>query len=174
MATFRQKRRLARGILALLFVGVIGFLVGPTVIAAYSVPNVEGYLKAAPPGAYTPLSWDGLSKGKWPNNSSPTVPGDIGACDGTLVFVKGFALPLHQAGEADTLFVAKYPRGCYFCNPPGIADVVIVKIAGSRKVPLLDRPVSAYGRLHVAAGSDDDEGLYTITDAVLVINRGLL
>jgi hypothetical protein len=158
-------------ILAILLAG-IGFALGPTIIEAYSVPHVQGYANEAPQGQFASLDWGLMAKGDWPQDSKPVMPEAVLALHGQPVTIKGFALPLHEAGEAETLFLAKYPRGCYFCNPPGIADVVVVKVAGERKVPLLNRPVCVYGTFHAATGSDDDEGLYTIADATLVIKRG--
>lgn len=171
-ATWQQRRRRTMLIVLAIILIAIGFAVGPTVIDAYSVPHVQGYATAAPPGSYRPLDWDLLAQGDWARDSQPVMPESLRALDEKPVTLKGFALPLHDAGEADTLFLAKYPRGCYFCNPPGIAEIVIVKVADRKKVPLLNRPVCVYGTFQAATGSDDDEGLYTVTDAVLVIKRG--
>ena len=168
----QQQRRLTMFfILAIVLTG-LGFAIGPTVIEAYSVPHVQGYATEVPHGQFASLDWGLLAKVDWPRDSKPVMPEPVRALHGQPVTIKGFALPLHEAGEAETLFLAKYPCGCYFCNPPGIADVVVVKVTGGRKVPLLNRPVCVYGTFHAATGSEDDEGLYAITDAVLVIKRG--
>ena len=174
MATSRrqQRRRWTMFFILVILLGGIGITVGPTFIEAYSVPHVQGYATKAPAGHFTSVDWNLLAQGDWPRNSKPVMPDRLRVLDGQSVTIKGFALPLHEAGEAETLFLAKYPRGCYFCNPPGIADVVVVKVAGKRKVPLLNRPICVYGTFQAAKGSDDDEGLYAVTDAELVIKRG--
>ncbi|MHB9129661.1 MAG: DUF3299 domain-containing protein [Armatimonadota bacterium] len=170
--TWQQRRRRTMLLVLAVILGVIGFAMGPMLIEAYSVPHVQGYATDAPPGHFAPLDWDLLAQGDWSRDSVPVVPQRLRTLDNTPVMIKGFALPLHEAGEADTLFLAKYPRGCYFCNPPGIAEIAIVKVAGGKKVPLLNRPICVYGTFQAATGSEDDEGLYTISDAVLVIKRG--
>lgn|GEM_PF-1570858 len=173
MAKYRQKRRRWTLFLILaIFFGGLAFAVTPIIIQAYSVPHMRGYASEAPGGQFASLDWDLLVKGEWPRDGKPAMPEPVRSLDGKPVTIKGFALPLHEAGEAETLFLAKYPRGCYFCNPPGMADVVVVKVAGGRKVPLLNRPICAYGTFHAATGSEDDEGLYVVTDATLLIKRG--
>jgi len=171
-ATWQQRRRRTMLLVLAVILIAIGFAVGPTVIEAYSVPHVQGYDTAAPQGNFSPLDWDLLAQGDWPRDSQPIMPEQLRTLDEKPVMLKGFALPLHDIGEASTLFVAKFPRGCYFCNPPSIAEIVVVKVADGKKVPLLNRPICVYGTFHAATGSDDDEGLYTVTGAILVIKRG--
>ena len=88
---------------------------------------------------------------------------------GKLATVRGFLLPLHP-GKAPEFFVAPKPRGCYFCYPPGISEVVKVNMSHDRKVDITDRPVEVYGKLRLAKDSTyREECLYYMDDAELVV-----
>jgi hypothetical protein len=118
--------------------------------------------------AYLPLPWEQLHQGRWETNQPPAMPTAIAALSGRPVAISGYLLPLHGAEEAADLFLAQRPGGCFFCNPPGIADVVLVHVARGKKIPLVSNPVCVYGRFHAATKGGNDESLYEIHDATVV------
>ncbi|MHB9131598.1 MAG: DUF3299 domain-containing protein [Armatimonadota bacterium] len=138
---------------------------GPWVKQYLTVP--EGYLSQPPADKYIPLNWDVLTQGDWPQEGDPKVPQDLRTLDGKQVSVRGFILPLDDPGQSFQMFIAPKPRGCYFCFPPGVSEVVLVTTAGDKKLPLTNRPVTAYGTFRVANGSKRDRSLYTIENAVM-------
>ena len=168
MALSTRQRKQRRDTL----IGVIGVLVLlgiPLIIAVVHelVPDLPGYVKQAPAGIFTELDWHHMLRATWPPHSNPLVPDDIKAQEGKMVMVHGFMLPLHVPGVSSEFFVAQKPRGCYFCNPPGVAEVVKVHVAGDKQMEPTDWPVKVYGKFH-AASSAKDEMMYTIDDAVLM------
>ncbi len=169
----RARRRMTRlkvlalcGLLALAF----GRTLLQTVLAA-SRPLPPGYTDQVPPGEHAVLKWNELRQGKWERGQKPSIAPAIAALDGKRATARGFMLPLHEPGEASQFFLAPQPGGCYFCNPPGVADIVMFKTAGGMKTTVTQLPVNIYGTFHVATGAADDESLYVIEDAVLVVKR---
>jgi hypothetical protein len=134
-------------------------------------PDLPGYALKAPSGEYTNLDWKMLQQGKWPYGKTPVINKQIIALSGKKVCLKGFMLPLHDAGPSSQFFIAEQPRGCYFCNPPGIAEVAQINIANNKQINITDWPVCAYGILKVAAGKPDDKMMYTIDDVVVTAQR---
>jgi hypothetical protein len=136
-----------------------------TVPARAAPPAGDGGAETAASAEPGELNWDELMAGRWESGKQPLVPDSIARLDGQQVRLRGFAIPLHDAAESTCLFVAQMPRGCYFCQPPGIAEVVVVEIAGGRKMPLRDKPLRVRGVLRLGSGKDDDAALYTIVEA---------
>lgn len=134
-------------------------------------PKLSGYTKHAPVGKYSYIDWKTLQQGRWEYGGKPVVKSEIVEMSDTFVHVKGFMLPFHEAGPSSQFFIAGKPRGCYFCNPPGVAEIVGVNVANGQKLNLTDWPVSVYGTLKVATGKPDDKMLYIIDDAVVVAER---
>lgn len=139
--------------------------------------------RAAPPTTTTPpattgttaseavLRWEDLRRGTWERGSQPQIPGEVRRLEGRRVSLTGFVLPLHSATAASELFLAGNPGGCYFCSPPGIADVVMVKTAGGTPVALQPYPAVVRGRLTLARGSGCDTALYTLLEAEVTFCR---
>ena len=167
--TLKQRRRRDSIIGLTLTAIIIGVFVVPAVLKAVVAPRIPGYLTHAPAGSYTELDWKLLSKGYWPNDDKPNIPADIKALDGKMVSVHACMIPFHSDFASSQWYLAEKPRMCYFCSPPGIAEVVEVHIANNNKLQLTDWPVRAYGRLKVATGAEKNASLYTLENAVLVI-----
>jgi hypothetical protein len=134
-------------------------------------PTLPGYAKSAPAGQFTDIEWKILQQGRWKYGEKPVLIHQIVSLSGKPVHLKGFMLPFHEAGQSSQFFIAEKPRGCYFCNPPGEAEVVQVNIAGNKQLDLTDWPVSVYGILKVAEGKADDKILYLIDDVVIMAER---
>lgn len=168
MAIDRHTRRMRSLIIGLIVVVLIGAAAGPQLLAFVTAPKLSGYLQAAPDRPATSLDWEALHQATWanPGVSAPHIPASVVALDGKPVTLKGYLLPLHETGDSSQFFIAAKPRGCYFCNPPGVAEVTEIDIADGRAIAFTDFPVTVYGTLHVATGAKDAM-LYRISDASL-------
>jgi len=156
--------------IGLVFTAVLlGVFVVPAVLKAVVAPKLPGFATKAPAGAYTDLDWKILTKGDVTTDDKPLIPAPIKALNGKLVSVRASMIPFHSDTTSSRWYLAEKPRMCYFCSPPGIAEVVEVDVAGGKQVPITDWSVRAYGKLKVATGKRG-EALYTIEDAVLVIS----
>jgi len=161
----RQRRDATLGIIGVLVLA--GIFLGPALLHELIVPDMPGYVKKAPAGVFTAIDWRNMLKATWPSNGHPIVPDVVKAQEGKMVMVHGFMLPLHKPGVSSEFFVAQKPRGCYFCNPPGVSEVVKVHIAGDKQIAPTDWPVKAFGKFHSASSAQDDV-MYTIDDATLM------
>jgi hypothetical protein len=132
-------------------------------------PTPPGYAAVAPPGEWAELPWPALFRGKWEQGQKPTVSDDLKPLAGKPARVRGFLLPLHEAAEGAQFFMAKSPGGCYFCNPPGVNEVVMINVKGGQKLPQTNLPVTAFGTFQHATGKPDDQSLYVMDNAVLAV-----
>lgn len=160
----RLGKRIGLPILAIFITAKVGLM-------TLSAPDLPGYVKQAPSGQYDNLDWGFLSMGKWAAGKPPWCPDFVTVEKDKPVKLRGFITPLHTPGESSVFFVTSQPRGCYFCNPPGMADVVMVKIAGGRKLAQTTNPIVVYGTFRLATGKKTDESLYAIENAQIVIEK---
>ena len=167
----RKRRKKTVGlIIGALVLVMFGKSLAQTIVYS-GKPPPEGYSATPPPEDYTEVKWDDLKQGKWNQKSKPHVVDTVAALDGRRVHVKGFLLPLHTAGAASEFFIASSPGGCYFCNPPGVADVVMARTKDDQKMEATQLPVDVYGTLKLATGAPDDQALYLIEHGVFVVRR---
>jgi hypothetical protein len=168
-----RRRRRKNLTWALVLGGVLAFALGPTLWQTVIVASrpLPGYAAAAPAGEYVELKWGDLRRGKWEPGSKPTVAKTIADNGGKRTKVRGFMLPLHTPGASSEFFLAPSPGGCYFCSPPGVAEIVMLKTHGGAKADVTQLPVEAYGTLRVATGAATDQALYVVEDAVLTAIR---
>ncbi len=166
-----QQRKMATSIGLIVVLGIVALAIGKDVLAYLEGPKLPGYVATAPAGVYAALDWTALHQGQWPAGGKPVIPAPVVALTGKAVCLKGFLLPLHQGADSTQFYLAEKPRGCFFCNPPGIADVVELNTLHGARLPVTDWPVTVYGTLHPATGAASDQTLYTIDDAVLHAGR---
>jgi hypothetical protein len=164
--TVQQRRKRDILIVAVAVVLLLGAAVGRSVFQSLFEPLPPGYLTAAPAGDFAKLEWDLLLQGQMPFDGDLWVPEAIKTLHGKPVSVRGFLLPLHKPGASSEFFIAPKPRGCYYCNPPGVSEVVQVNIANGDKLQITGHPITAYGTFSVAQ-TTSDAVLYTINDAKL-------
>ena len=171
MALSREEKK-ARKRTLLIIVGVVVLFVAmqsKSLVQAIVAPSPPGYDKTKPAGDYTPLDWDTLQKGAWTYGSKPRLAEGMAALEGKPVTVRGYMLPLHSAAVGGQWFFASKPRGCYFCNPPGISDVIEINMPKSKEIEPSTWQVDVYGTFHMAQGKPSDALLYWIDDAVVVV-----
>jgi hypothetical protein len=168
MATSRPRKRSA---LLLVLPILLLIIFGKPLLSALVPPDLPGYAKTPPTGDYAALSWPLIQQGKWQYGKPSTVDASLRQLEGREVNLSGYLLPLHTPGVSSQFFIAERPRGCYFCNPPGVAEVVQINIAGGRQLQPTDRAVQVYGIFKVASGAPTDSVLYTINDAALMMAR---
>ncbi|HEX2949944.1 MAG TPA: DUF3299 domain-containing protein [Armatimonadota bacterium] len=168
----QQQRRNKHITFGAVIVILIAFAANP-IWQAISGPKVPGYLKKAPAGHYTLVNWHNVQRGQWEYGKKPIVPQDVAKLQGKRVCIQGYLLPLHNPGVSSQFFIAPKPRGCYYCNPPGVSEVVQINIKDGKQLspPDWNWPVKAYGVFHVATGATNDQVLYALNDSGLAIAR---
>lgn len=163
----RQRRTRSLILLAAIAIVILWFSIGQRIMLVFG-QGLPGYARQAPAGNYAQLDWKQLHKGDWDYGSKPSLTDSVKRLEGQLVTVHGFLLPLHVPGVSAQFFLSQSPGSCYFCNPPGVAEVVLVNIRGGQQITPTDWPVNVYGRLKVATGAPTDQVLYEVNDAVMV------
>ena len=156
----------------LIVAGVVLVFVGmqsKSLMQRILAPSPPGYSKQAPAGEYASVDWAKLQEVHWMYGSKPRLPEGVAKLEGKAVTVRGFMLPLHSAGQSSQWFVSEKPRGCYFCNPPGVSEIMLVNMAGGAELSPSTWQVDVYGKLHIATGDPKDTVLYTLDDASVVI-----
>jgi len=169
IASFHQRRQ--RAIIFGILAGVVllGALYGRDAWHAMSGPHLPGYAEEAPRTLFAQLPWNLLQQGKWERGKAPVVPPGITGVVGHNACLRGYLLPVPGGASQQFMLVAVPPHGA--APPVGSADAVAVTVAGDIALPYTALPVTAYGRLHVATGTDVNQPLYRIEKAVLVAER---
>jgi hypothetical protein len=117
-----------------------GYLkVGFDVLAGYPFETPPPFDPAADPKAASPAV-DGQ------------LPGYIRQLDGQKVLVTGFMLPIKmEGGLVKEFLLLKNQMMCCYGVPPQMNEWVLVRMTGDDVKPVMDTPVSFYGRLKVGA-----------------------
>lgn len=93
------------------------------------------------------------------------IPAAIKGLDGKKAAVRGFMLPIKDAGGKATEFlVMKNQMSCCFGGAMGATDFVTVKVPGKGVEMIMDEPVTIQGVLHVGSIRDSGfiVGLYSM------------
>jgi hypothetical protein len=171
--TIQQKRKRDMTITVIVVLVALSCLAVKRAYEGINGQLLPGYLPAAPQGNYAALDWGLLQQGTWDIGHGPQSPAALLHLNGTPARLSGHLLPLHTPGVSSQFFIAAKPRGCYFCNPPGVAEVVQVNIAGNKQIADTDYPVTVYGTFRVATKVNDPLGnLYVLDDAQVKMGRG--
>jgi len=161
--SFQQRRKLSITIGVLFAVGVVAFIMWKPISDAFIAP--DGYAVHVPAGNFTHANWSDLMKATKQAGAQAVIPANVKALDGQAVAIHGYLLPLHSGVDSNQFFLAPKPGNCYFCNPPGIGEAIEINVAGGKRLPLSDRPVSVYGKFRVTDGVR--RALYIVDDATL-------
>jgi hypothetical protein len=146
-------------------IGVFAALMSPNIMH----PRPPGYAAKAPAGHYVPIDWPKLQEGDWAYGHKPVLPEGVGDLQGKPVVSRGFLLPLHIPGRASQFFTSDQPRGCPFCNPPGVSQIIQVNLAGGTELMPVGGMVDIYGTFHIATGAKTDRVMYWIDNATVMM-----
>ena len=78
------------------------------------------------------------------------IPEPVRALDKKRVSLKGFMLPLKvEGGLVTELLIMRDQSMCCYGSTPKLNEWVSIKMTGSGVKPLMDQPVTLFGKLHV-------------------------
>lgn len=125
----------------------------PAAAPAIPTPDAEGYhavgfelLASFPYEAPA----EPLPEGATPASLPYQIPGSIRALNGLSVAIKGFMLPIRiENGLARELLLMRDQSMCCFGVIPKLNEWVSVRMRTQGVKPVLDQPVTLYGKLHV-------------------------
>lgn len=177
--TYRQQqKRLGIGIAGILFVVVLLAFGGDLIkLQPFYTPDIPGYGKTRPSGAYAPIDWRTVAQAT-ARSADKDFPDSLKKLDGHQVVLCGYMYPTQkQDGSFDKTPVDNFLLTEQFYSRVGVGcgsgcqSPVGVKMTSDTKIPFTDWPFRVYGTLKlnpVYRGSGAD---VSIRDAVTVIGR---
>jgi hypothetical protein len=85
-----------------------------------------------------------------PDQKTDQIPAAIKALDAQKVAVAGFMLPVKmEEGLVKEFLLVKDPMACCYGVMPKVNEWIVVKMSGKGVQPLMDVPLTFYGRLRV-------------------------
>jgi hypothetical protein len=80
------------------------------------------------------------------------------------VTVSGYMQPLGEDLEGASFMLIEYPVGCWYCEMPDIASIVLVDLPDGKTANYTRSQIKVTGRLRLNA-TDPENFLYSITKA---------
>ena len=103
-------------------------------------------------------------------DGNPIYPQELSAANGKRVALKGYVAPFSDPQNLSEFIITQSVSGdgCYFCIPPSLTGLVLVKHAGKEQISIGD-VVTVEGTLHLKLpGHSEDQAqefLFLIDDA---------
>ena len=99
-------------------------------------------------------------------NYRPTFGKYLQELDGKRVALTGYMQPLGDDLEVAAFLLIEYPVGCWYCEMPGISNIVLVEQPPGKTRHLTRGAVRVTGRLSHLNPGDPENFLYTLREAV--------
>jgi hypothetical protein len=103
------------------------------------------------------------------------IPAKVKALDKKRVALKGFMLPLKvEGGLVTEMLIMKDQSMCCYGTVPKIHEWVSIKMAEKGVKPLMDQPVTLYGKLHVGEMRENGylTGIYRMDGEKMAATEG--
>jgi tetratricopeptide (TPR) repeat protein len=110
------------------------------------------------------LPWSIVTETTLDRQYRPTFPRYLKDLDGKKVALDGYLQPLGDDAELNAFLLIEYPIGCWYCEQPETAAIILVELPEGKTHPYTRSQVRIRGRLTLNA-SDPENFLYTIRDA---------
>jgi hypothetical protein len=111
------------------------------------------------------LPWSVIGETTLDRQLRPTFAKHLTDLDGHEVEMEGYVQPLGEpAEELASFLLVEFPIGCWFCEMPDLASMVVVRLPEERTVRFGRGRFKVVGRLALN-GTDPENFLYTIQDA---------
>jgi tetratricopeptide (TPR) repeat protein len=113
------------------------------------------------------LPWSVLAETTLDRQFRPTFAKYLKELDGKRVSLTGYIQPFGDSLELSSFMLIEYPVGCWFCEMPEVAGIVLVELPKDKTIEYTRGAVTVTGRLALNA-TDPENFLYSITDAKVV------
>jgi hypothetical protein len=111
-----------------------------------------------------PLPWSVLAETSVGREFRPTFARYLRELDGLQVSLSGFMQPIGEGLELGSFLLIEYPVGCWYCQMPELAGIVLVELPAGKTATYRRSLVKVTGRLELNA-TDPENFLYTLHDA---------
>lgn len=116
------------------------------------------------PRGVNALPWAVISETAVDRRYRPTFAPYLKELDGKLVRLTGFLQPLGEDLEAGAFLLIEYPVGCWFCETPAMANILLIELPRDKTFTYTRDAVRVEGRLSLNA-TDPENFFYTLRDA---------
>jgi hypothetical protein len=127
----------------------------------------EPVLPPVDPKGVNSIPWSVVSETIIDHEYRPTFGKYLKELDGKRVELTGYMQPLGDDLEVAAFLLIEYPVGCWYCEMPGIANIILVEQPPGKTRHLTRGAVRVTGVLRLNS-SDPENFLYTIKDAKVV------
>jgi hypothetical protein len=127
----------------------------------------EPVLPPVDPKGVNAIPWSVVTETIIDHDYRPTFGKYLKELDGKRVELTGYMQPLGDDLEVAAFLLIEYPVGCWYCEMPGIANIILVEQPPGKTRHLTRGAVRVTGVLRLNS-SDPENFLYTIRDAKLV------
>lgn len=110
------------------------------------------------------IPWALLAETQVPREFKPQFPKYLKELDGKQISLSGFMQPLGDDIEVNAFMLIEYPVGCWFCEVPDMASIVLVELPENKTASLTRGLVKVSGTLKLNS-TDPENFLYTISKA---------
>jgi hypothetical protein len=119
------------------------------------------------PKGVNAIPWSVVTETILDREYRPTFGKYLQELDGKRVELTGYMQPLGDDLDVAAFLLIEYPVGCWYCEMPGIANIVLVEQPAGKTHHLTRGAVRVTGRLSLNRG-DPENFLYTVRDAKVV------
>jgi hypothetical protein len=113
------------------------------------------------------IPWSVVTETILDRDYRPTFGKYLEELDGKRVQLTGYMQPLGDDLDVAAFLLIEYPVGCWYCEMPGIANIVLVDQPAGKTHHLTRGAVRVAGRLSLNR-NDPENFLYTVRDAKVV------
>jgi hypothetical protein len=155
----------------------IHYLIWSLVVIVLTYLTTPSRQQKSPSGTSVAVPFSLLAETTRNEESLPRYPAHLLALDDHRVTISGFATPYDDPQIASKLLLAASGGSCYFCAPPRVNGVVLVRRISKSPLPLWkNQQLTFEGMLHlVHADTKDEEArqfFFTLDEASMVRNSG--
>lgn len=110
-----------------------------------------------------------LGKTKLPDGKPAVFDPRLKKLNGKKVSVTGFVQPFEDADDMWSFMLIRYPVGCWYCEAPGPATIVLVEMPEDKELDdrLTNDAITVTGTLELNE-EDPEDFLYIVIDATAV------
>ena len=130
-----------------------------TLIDETKLPKVD-------PKGINPLHWSALAETTLTKKFEPKFLKYIGDLDGHTVTFTGFLRPTRNGDGLTEFLITESPIGCWFCESPGVTQVIWVELADGKTLDFSRAPMQVTGKLELNR-TDAESHLYRVTGATV-------
>jgi tetratricopeptide (TPR) repeat protein len=127
----------------------------------------EPVLPPVDPKGINAIPWSVVAETILDRDYRPTFGKYLKELDGKQVQLIGYMQPLGDDLEVAAFLFIEYPVGCWYCEMPGIANIVLVEQPAGKTRHLTRAAVRVTGVVRLNS-NDPENFLYTIKDAKIV------